>query len=188
MKREFKLNEIDSIAKEVITEITNAKSNGAVVVALSGELGAGKTTLTQSIAHKLGVNENLISPTFVIMKKYQIGPQNLSKYGRRSGSNRPISKGSAAGRAQAALLLGGLSDSSVHTRELAGLTLVHIDAYRLDSEKELEILGWQELVNDPKNIILIEWPERVTKLIPKDAIRMNLEHIDEETRGVEVVV
>ncbi len=42
----------------------------AIVVALLGELGAGKTSLVQQIAHRLGVKEAVTSPTFVIQKTY----------------------------------------------------------------------------------------------------------------------
>lgn len=44
----------------------------ATVLALSGELGAGKTTFVQGIARALGVEESVTSPTFVIMKIYDL--------------------------------------------------------------------------------------------------------------------
>ena len=44
----------------------------AVVLALQGDLGAGKTTFLQGFAKGLGVDEVVNSPTFVIMKKFQI--------------------------------------------------------------------------------------------------------------------
>lgn len=44
----------------------------AVVVGLSGDLGAGKTTLVQSIARTLGVTEHVVSPTFVVAKFYPV--------------------------------------------------------------------------------------------------------------------
>ena len=47
-----------------------AKLAGGEVVALSGQLGAGKTALTQMLARRLGVRENLASPTFVLCKNY----------------------------------------------------------------------------------------------------------------------
>lgn len=43
----------------------------AVVLALSGDLGAGKTTLVQLLAKVLGVTETVTSPTFVVMKQYE---------------------------------------------------------------------------------------------------------------------
>ena len=53
------------------------KNNKAKVVALSGNLGAGKTTLTQELAKLLGVKENVVSPTFIIMKIYKINSDSL---------------------------------------------------------------------------------------------------------------
>ncbi len=62
--------------------------------------------------------------------------------------------------------------------------LIHIDAYRLEGERELEALGWKEIVSNPRNLILIEWGERVSLLIPKDAIRLMFSYVDEDTRSM----
>ena len=43
----------------------------------------------------------------------------------------------------------------------------HLDAYRLKNEKELLHLGWEEIINDEKNLVFIEWPENVSKIMPK---------------------
>lgn len=43
---------------------------GGMVVALSGVLGSGKTTLAQMVAKALGIEETLRSPTFTILKSY----------------------------------------------------------------------------------------------------------------------
>ena len=53
--------------------------------------------------------------------------------------------------------------------------LIHIDAYRMKDEHELEVLGWDEIVKESDNLILIEWPERVPNLIPKDAIKVRFD-------------
>lgn len=45
--------------------------------------------------------------------------------------------------------------------------LIHVDAYRLESGEELLKLGWAELISDPKNLICIEWPEKVAEVMPK---------------------
>lgn len=42
-----------------------------MVFLLEGDLGAGKTTLTQGIARGLGIRRNVTSPTFTILKVYQ---------------------------------------------------------------------------------------------------------------------
>ena len=43
------------------------------VIALTGDLGAGKTTLTKAIARGLGIEETITSPTFTIVKEYRSG-------------------------------------------------------------------------------------------------------------------
>ena len=63
--------------------------------------------------------------------------------------------------------------------------LIHIDAYRLEKEFELLHLGWEELIKEPENLILIEWPENVAGIIPPDAKRIYFKFIDENTREIE---
>ncbi len=47
------------------------------VIALSGELGAGKTTLTQGIAEGMGISARVTSPTFTLVNQYQPGTRRL---------------------------------------------------------------------------------------------------------------
>jgi len=63
---------------------------------------------------------------------------------------------------------------------------IHIDAYRLKNEKELEKLGWKDLISNPKNLIFIEWPENVHKILPKEHICVCLEHVSPYRRGIEI--
>lgn len=69
MNERFNEGQIGEIAARITTTLP-AATDSAVVVALSGELGAGKTTLTQAIARELGVSVVVQSPTFVISKYY----------------------------------------------------------------------------------------------------------------------
>ncbi len=62
--------------------------------------------------------------------------------------------------------------------------LVHIDAYRLESSHELLNLGWKEVSENPKNIIFIEWPEKVADILPKDMQHIYFTHVDESTREI----
>ena len=71
MKHEFiskNVNETIAFAK-VVAEHVFKKS----VIALSGDLGAGKTTFTQGLASALNIDERVISPTFNILKCYLSG-------------------------------------------------------------------------------------------------------------------
>lgn len=62
-------------------------------------------------------------------------------------------------------------------------TLTHIDAYRVDTEDEMRVLGFDELCKDPHRLICIEWPERIAGLIPKDvlAVSITIERTGERT-------
>jgi tRNA threonylcarbamoyladenosine biosynthesis protein TsaE len=53
--------------------------------------------------------------------------------------------------------------------------LIHIDAFRLKGEFELEALGWREINADSGNLILLEWPERVPGLVPEVAIKLQFD-------------
>jgi len=44
----------------------------ATVIALRGDLGAGKTTFVQTLARDMGVDEPVLSPTYVLMRSYAI--------------------------------------------------------------------------------------------------------------------
>ena len=113
----------------------------ATVVALSGQLGAGKTTFAQGVAVALGVTETVQSPTFVIEKIYSLEHQKWQN-------------------------------------------LVHIDAYRLHDMKELQALGWAQLVADPSNLVMIEWPEHVPGAIPVDARHVSIAIGEGEARTI----
>jgi tRNA threonylcarbamoyladenosine biosynthesis protein TsaE len=137
------LEDTQKFASDFIQNLT-PKTNGATVVGLYGNLGAGKTTLTQSIARGLGVGETVTSPTFVIEKIYELAGQKFTH-------------------------------------------LIHIDAYRIEKSEELLRLGWQEIISDSQNLILIEWPEKVSDIMPKH-IKVVLKTIEDETsREIEVV-
>ncbi len=70
MKRLFRTTEVGAIAQELLASVPRYEDR-ASIVALSGPLGAGKTTLTQALAHALGVAERVVSPTFVVAKWYE---------------------------------------------------------------------------------------------------------------------
>jgi tRNA threonylcarbamoyladenosine biosynthesis protein TsaE len=68
------IKETEKIAKIFLDKILKNKGRpkGALVVGLSGDLGAGKTTFVQTIAKHLFIKNKIKSPTFLIIKKYPI--------------------------------------------------------------------------------------------------------------------
>jgi tRNA threonylcarbamoyladenosine biosynthesis protein TsaE len=70
-KRVISRNQLPSLATNVVELAKNLVSDGAVVLALHGDLGAGKTTFVQALGQALGVSEQITSPTFTIMKSYE---------------------------------------------------------------------------------------------------------------------
>jgi len=121
------------IAKEMTRDILKkGLQKQAVVLALTGELGSGKTTFIQGLARGLGLEEKITSPTFVIMKSYQLPSRNIkiSKY---------------------------------HW-------LYHIDCYRLEKPKEILDLGFKQIISEPKNIIAIEWADKIKTILPSNTL------------------
>jgi len=54
--------------------------------------------------------------------------------------------------------------------------LYHVDLYRIHSPRELETLNFRHILRDPKNIVLIEWADRIKKTLPKGTIWVTLGH------------
>lgn len=145
MEKIFTLKDIKKIAVYLLKEIKLKNLIGAKVLYLSGELGSGKTTLTKEIATLLGVREKVVSPTFVIMKKYK-------------------------------------------TKDKKIKNLIHMDAYRLDKKEELVNFGWEEILSNKENLIIVEWPERVFENIKDSQIKVFLEHQDNNKRKIKILV
>lgn len=115
-----------------------SKLPSGTVVALLGDLGAGKTTLVRSVAKGLGISEVVQSPTFNIMKLYLKG-------------NRP---------------------------------LIHIDAYRL-ADINTDI-GLDEYIGYETGITMIEWPQYIENLLPKNTLYIEISIIGETSRHIKV--
>jgi tRNA threonylcarbamoyladenosine biosynthesis protein TsaE len=68
--------------------------------------------------------------------------------------------------------------------------IIHMDAYRLQptvakNAAHLAALGFEEMVEDPRNIVLIEWGERIMAAVPKDALRIQFRYDKKE--GMRVI-
>lgn len=156
--RTYSENEITDVALELIERARQAKlaaPDRATAVTLSGDLGAGKTTLVKEIARILGIREDLQSPTYVIYKKYPLGLRPLP-------------------------LEGGDSDPGFPWKHL-----IHGDMYRLESADDIKKLGWDDLVSDPGNLIVVEWPEMIGDAVPQSAVRVFLTHKSDSLRSID---
>ena len=65
----IKINDLESMAH--FAEVLAKHLSAGDIILLNGDLGAGKTTLTQFIGKAMGVKRNINSPTFNIIKSYQ---------------------------------------------------------------------------------------------------------------------
>lgn len=65
--------ETQQLGEKLVKEL-----DGNTVIALYGDLGSGKTTFVQGVAHALGIENNIQSPTFLLMKEYEVEDKSLS--------------------------------------------------------------------------------------------------------------
>lgn len=156
--------------KIITTNSTATKALGAKIakqikhggiVCLTGDLGAGKTTFTQGLLKALKVKGPYTSPTFLIMKNYRI----THSANRKSRSEK---------------------DNSLHDPRSTIREVYHVDAYRIKN-KDLLNLGWKEMTDNLENIIIIEWADRVKKIIPKNSFWINLEWLTEKERKITIL-
>ena len=75
----------------------------------------------------------------------------------------------------------------VHEYRGPRATLYHIDLYRIETEKELETLGIDDLLA-PECILLIEWGEKFPRLVRDRDIEITLERVGETERRIQRVV
>ncbi len=136
MELRYNIADIATAAKLVLDTI-QVKKDTATIIGFSGDIGAGKTTLTQLIAKELGVVETVVSPTFTIAKFYQIQTTHFD-------------------------------------------TMIHIDAYRIDSLEELIPLGFANIIAQPRTLIIVEWPERIAPSLPETTQYFSISHADNE--------
>lgn len=108
-------------------ELSKVLAAGDLIIA-TGDLGAGKTTLTQGIGRGLGSDTPIISPTFVISRVH------------RSSAGRP--------------------------------DLVHVDAYRLSSNDEIDDLDLDATV--PESITVVEWGEGLAESLASSRLEIDI--------------
>ncbi|HEX5332479.1 MAG TPA: tRNA (adenosine(37)-N6)-threonylcarbamoyltransferase complex ATPase subunit type 1 TsaE [Cellulomonas sp.] len=116
------------------------------LVVLTGDLGAGKTTLTQGIGAGLGVRGQVASPTFIIARVHPPLPQAASTPEASAASSVPAGQ--------------------------PGPALVHVDAYRLGSLDEVEALDLDTGLED--SVTVVEWGEGLVESLAVDRLEISI--------------
>ena len=116
-----------------------SRLKGGDIIAYSGGLGAGKTTMTRGISMGLNLGDEVTSPTFSLVNEY-------------------------AGEK---------------------LTLYHFDMYRITSSEDLETTGFYDYMDD-NSVLAVEWSENIACELPENAIKINIERIDDSTRKITI--
>lgn len=74
MNKIFQVNSIDALSQ--VSDCLIEMKQESNVIAFYGSMGAGKTTLIKNLCHKLGVSDEVNSPTFAIVNEYLDKDQN----------------------------------------------------------------------------------------------------------------
>jgi tRNA threonylcarbamoyladenosine biosynthesis protein TsaE len=70
--------------------------------------------------------------------------------------------------------------------ESGRLKVFHLDAYRVSGADDFESIGFTELL-DQRGVVVVEWADRVTALLPPDVIHVTIRTADESHREIEIV-
>lgn len=112
---------------------------------LSGDLGAGKTTLTRYWLQALGHNDAVKSPTYTLVEPYHIQqPDDTIK---------PV---------------------------------YHADLYRLQDPEELSFIGFDEYLDEPNALVIIEWASRADSYLPPPILFIDITQAGNASRHVEL--
>lgn len=64
--------------------------------------------------------------------------------------------------------------------------LIHIDAYRLESENDLKNIGLDEYLNNDDCVIIVEWVDRIKKTLPKNLVLVTIKHKQNNKRKFDI--
>ncbi len=62
----------------------------------------------------------------------------------------------------------------------------HFDCYRVEEEKEVEALEFEEIISNPRNIVCIEWGERIKNLLPGNIIIIKFKASEKDKRKIKI--
>jgi tRNA threonylcarbamoyladenosine biosynthesis protein TsaE len=125
-------------------------------LALHGDLGVGKTTFVQGLAQGLGLSARVTSPTFNILHLYR---NSSALPGPVEGNTDPP--------------LPHHRNLPLRRSDTRGLTLVHLDAYRLENAHQIAALMLDDFLVSPY-CLAVEWPERIADWLPAETWHLTL--------------
>ncbi len=123
--------------EEIAAQFATTLQRGSVI-ALHGDLGAGKTVFSRGFARGLGIMEPVSSPTYTIIQEYQ------------------------------------LTDG----------WFFHLDLYRISDENAALAFGVDEYLEESSAWAVVEWPERITGILPEYTIHLQIKHLDAGHREI----
>ena len=82
--------------------------------------------------------------------------------------------------------VGDIIEKIYETKHPHFARLIHIDAYRLNGGRELQVLNFEKIVENKNNLIIIEWPENVIDILPENHIKIHCDFVNENSRKFEV--
>lgn len=161
------VKETISLAGRVLTKYLSLTRTFPLIIALQGELGVGKTQFVKGVASTLGIDLNISSPTYTLMKEY---PYTI-----------PAKKSSEPCDSEC-------SELSEPEPKYYGF-LYHIDTWRLADPTELESTLHLSRLLKPGNIVAIEWAGKAQELLQayeKDIpiLVINVKEINVYTRQI----
>lgn len=133
-----------------------ATLRGGEFIALTGDLGGGKTQFTKGIAQGLGITETIVSPTFTIERIYCSREQSVSR------------------------TKGAEDSSQLRSNDI---TLHHFDLYRAPGDNEIAE-GIRDLSNDSEAIVVVEWPENIEGILPEKHLAVHFKYLDDNEREI----
>ncbi len=74
----------------------------------------------------------------------------------------------------------------IHEYRGPDATIFHVDLYRIETARELDTLGLDELFAEPGNLVLLEWGEKFPRFVAERDVEISIERRSDEERRIVV--